>query len=223
MWCIPPQQNAAFVWRMEALLDLYHRPYDPHQPVLCMDESYKELQIEQRFPLPARPGLPARFDYTYKPAGAATLLLCVEPLRGWRYLEVSHQRTQRDWALFMRHVLDHFYPDVICLHLVVDNLNIHAPAAFYKSFPPDEAKRLLDRLVFHFTPVHGSWLNMAEIEFSVLARQCLAQRFPTRDALRLAVDAWSATRNQSASKILWQLTLPDARLKLHHLYPSFHD
>src|SRR5215207_6629353 len=133
---------------MEALLDLYQRPYNPLEPVICMDESLKELQIATYFPLQTAPGRPARFDYLYKPAGAATLLLCVEPLRGWRYVQVREHRKFEDWAFFMRQVLDDFYPDAILIHLVVDNLNIHTPAAFYHTFPPAEAKRLLDRLVF---------------------------------------------------------------------------
>jgi len=221
MWCIPPQQNAAFVARMEALLDLYQRPYNPLEPVLCMDESLKELQIATYFPLQTLPGRPARFDYLYKPAGAATLLLCVEPLRGWRYVQVREHRKFEDWALFMRQVLDDFYPHATRIHLVVDNLNIHSPTAFYHTFPPAEAKRLLDRLVFHFTPVHGSWLNMAEIEFGVLKRQCLSQRFASRELLSRAIQAWFVARNHLDSTIHWQFSVDDARLKLHHLYPSF--
>jgi len=221
MWCIPPQQNAAFVARMEALLDLYQRPYNPLEPVLCMDESLKDLQIAIHFPLQTAPGRPARFDYLYKPAGAATLLLCVEPLRGWRYVQVRQHRKFEDWALFMRQVLDDFYPDATLIHLVVDNLNIHSPTAFYHTFPASEAKRLLDRLVFHYTPVHGSWLNMAEIEFGVLKRQCLSQRFASPEPLTQAIQAWFDARNLLAPPIHWQFSVDDARLKLRHLYPSF--
>lgn len=221
MWCIPPQQNAAFVARMEALLDLYQRPYNPLEPVLCMDESLKDLQIATYFPLQTAPRRPARFDYLYKPAGTATLLLCVEPLRGWRYVQVREHRKFADWAYFMRRVLDNFYPEAKTVHLVVDNLNIHTPAAFYHTFPPDEAKRLVDRLTFHFTPVHGSWLNMAEIEFGVLKRQCLSQRFPSPALLSSAIQAWLQARNRLASPIHWQFSVNDARLKLRHLYPSF--
>jgi transposase len=221
MWCIPPQQNAAFVARMEALLDLYQRPYNPLEPVLCMDESLKELQIATYFPLQTLPGRPARFDYLYKPAGAATLLLCVEPLRGWRYVQVREHRKFEDWAFFMRQILDEFYPDATRIHLVVDNLNIHSPTAFYHTFSPAEAKRLLDRLVFHFTPVHGSWLNMAEIEFGVLKRQCLSQRFASRELLSRAIQAWFVARNHLDSTIHWHFSVDDARIKLHHLYPSF--
>lgn len=221
MWCIPPQQNAAFVARMEALLDLYQRPYNPLEPVICMDESLKDLQIATYFPLQTAPGRPARFDYLYKPAGAATLLLCVEPLRGWRFVQVREHRKFEDWAHFMRQVLDDFYPDAKLIHLVVDNLNIHTPTAFYHTFPAAEAKRLLDRLVFHFTPIHGSWLNMAEIEFGVLKRQCLSQRFASRELLTIAIDAWFNSRNRLTSTIHWHFTVDDARLKLRHLYPSF--
>lgn len=221
MWCIPPQQNAGFVTRMEALLALYQRPYNPREPVSCMDESLKDLQIATYFPLPTAPGRPARFDYLYKPAGAATLLLCVEPLRGWRYVQVCDHRKFADWALFMRYVLDNFYPEATTIHLVVDNLNIHTPAAFYHTFPPDEAKRLADRLTFHYTPVHGSWLNMAEIEFGVLKRQCLSQRFASPELLASAIDAWLKSRNHLAPTINWQFSVDDARLKLRHLYPSF--
>lgn len=221
MWCIPPQQNAEFVARMEGLLDLYQRPYNPDEPVICMDESLKELQQAVYFPLQTAPGRPARFDYLYKPAGAATLLLCVEPLRGWRYVQVREHRKFEDWAHFMRQVLDEFYPQAITIHLVVDNLNIHTPAAFYHTFPPDEAKRLTDRLTFHYTPVHGSWLNMAEIEFGVLKRQCLSQRFASSQCLSSTIAAWLMSRNQLAPPIHWQFTVDDARLKLRHLYPSF--
>ena len=221
MWCIPPPQSAEFVARMEALLDLYQRPYNPDEPVVCMDESLKELQQAIYFPLQTAPGRPARFDYLYKPVGASTLLLCVEPLRGWRYVQVCDHRKFEDWALFMRRVLDDFYPDATTIHLVVDNLNIHTPTAFYKTFPPAEAKRLVDRLSFHYTPVHGSWLNMAEIEFGVLKRQCLSQRFASGDLLSHAVQAWFVTRNTLASNIHWQFTVDDARTKLRHLYPSF--
>ena len=221
MWCIPPQQNAAFVARMEGLLDLYQRPYNPLEPVLCMDESLKELQIATYFPLQTAPGRPARFDYLYKPAGTATLLLCVEPLRGWRYVQVCEHRKFEDWAFFMRQVLNDFYPEATTVHLVVDNLNIHTATAFYKTFPPDEAKALMDRLTFHYTPVHGSWLNMAEIEFGVLKRQCLSQRFASPDLLRHAIQAWFETRNTFAPPINWHFTVDDARLKLPHLYPSF--
>ena len=221
MWCIPPQQNAAFVARMEAVLDVYQRPYNPFEPVICMDESLKDLQLATYFPLQIAPGRPARFDYLYKPAGAATLLLCVEPLRGWRYVQVRDHRKFADWALFMRQVLDDFYPQATTIHLVVDNLNIHTPAAFYHTFPPHEAKRLLDRLTFHYTPVHGSWLNMAEIEFGVLKRQCLSHRFASPELLTSAIDAWLKSRNHLASTINWQFSVDDARLKLRHLYPSF--
>jgi DDE superfamily endonuclease len=221
MWCIPPQQNAAFVARMEALLNLYQRPYNPLEPVLCMDESLKELQIATYFPLQTRPGRPARFDYLYKPVGASTLLLCVEPLRGWRYVQVRDHRKFEDWAYFMRQVLTDFYPHATTVHLVVDNLNIHTSAAFYKTFPAADAKRLSDRITFHYTPVHGSWLNMAEIEFGVLKRQCLSQRFASRELLTPAVQAWFEARNLLAPQINWQFTVADARVKLRHLYPSF--
>ena len=221
MWCIPPQQNADFVARMEELLALYQRPYNPFEPVVCMDESLKELQMARYFALPVAPGRPARFDYLYKPVGSTTLLLCVEPLRGWRYVQVRDHRKFEDWAGFMRHLLDHFYPDASTIHLVVDNLNIHSPSAFYKSFPPAEAKRLVDRITFHYTPVHGSWLNMAEIEFGVLKRQALSQRFPSADLVQQASQAWFEQRNALSATISWHFTVDDARLKLPHLYPSF--
>ena len=221
MWCIPPQQNAAFVARMEAVLALYQRPYNPLEPVLCMDESLKELQEAIYFPLQTAPGRPARFDYLYKPKGASMLLLCVEPLRGWRYVQVREHRKFEDWALFMRHVLDVCYPDATTVHLVVDNLNIHSPTAFYNTFPADEAQRLVERITFHYTPVHGSWLNMAEIEFGVLKRQCLSQRFASRQLLTHAIQSWFLARNSLAPHINWQFTVDDARTKLRHLYPSF--
>jgi hypothetical protein len=219
MWCIPPQQNADFIARMEALLDLYQRAYNPLEPVLCMDENLKELEQALYFPLQTAPGRPTPFDYLYKPVGAAPLLLCAEPLRGWRYVQVREHRKFEDWADFMRHVLDTFYPDAITVHLVVDNLNIHTPVAFYHTFPPHEAKRLVDRLTFHYTPVHGSWLNMAEIEFGVLKRQALSQRFASRELLTSSIDAWCASRNSFAAQIHWHFTVDDARLKLLFFTP----
>jgi hypothetical protein len=173
MWCIPGKPAAAFVYHMEDVLEVYHRPYDPKRPVVCVDETFKQLVGETREPLPMRPGTMARYDYVYTRNGVASLFLACEPLAGWRHLAVTDHRCRRDWALFIRALLEGRYRDAEKLVLVMDQLNTHSPASLYEAFPPEEAKRLADRLEIHHTPKHGSWLNQAEIELSVLARQCL--------------------------------------------------
>ncbi len=215
-----PTVGAEFVWRMEDLLELYAEPYDPARPVVGFDETTKQLVAETRVPLPMEPGRPERVDYEYERAGTANLFLACEPLRGWRHVDVTERRTKHDFALELRELVDRHFPDAELIRVVLDNLNTHTPAALYEAFAPAEARRVLRKLEFHYTPVHGSWLNMAEIEFSLLTRQCLGRRIGDRDALAVEVAAWEAARNEQRATITWQFTVDDARTKLHRLYPS---
>ena len=205
---------------MEDVLDVYQRPYDPRLPVVCMDETSTQLLADARPPLPVRPGRPRRIDYEYVRHGTRNLFLAVEPLRGWRRVTVTTRRTKRDWATFMRDLADGCYPDAARIVVVLDNLNTHGPASFYEAFPPPEARRLAQRFEFHYTPVHGSWLTIAEIEFSVLGRQCLAARLPDHESLVGEVATWTDTRNAMATAVDWQFTTADASIKLKRLYPS---
>ena len=212
--------SGEFVGRMEHLLDLYAKPYDSTQPVVCYDERPVQLLGETREPIPAQPGQPARHDYEYVRNGTTNLLLLVEPLAGWRDAEVSDQRTRLDFARRMKYLVDEQYPEADQIHVVLDNLNTHTLGALYEALPAPEAFRLAQKLKFHFTPTHGSWLNMAEIEISVLSRQCLAARIPDNDALRSAVNPWQNTRNNDRAQIRWRFTIDAARVKLHRLYPD---
>lgn len=205
---------------MEDVLDVYARPYDPRFPQVCMDETSKQLVGETRTPLPARPGRPARIDYEYERHGVRNLFLFVEPLGGWRHVQVTERRTKQDWAHAIQDLVDIHYPTAERIVLVLDNLNTHVGSALYETFPPAEARRLWQKLEVHYTPAHGSWLNMAEIEFSVLSRQCLHRRMPDADTLATEVAAWETARNQHRSTIGWRFTTADARIKLHRLYPS---
>ena len=205
---------------MEDVLDVYHRPYDPRRPQICMDETSKQLLGETRTPLPTQPGRPARIDYEYVRHGVRNLFLWVEPLTGRRHVQVTERRTKQDWARFIRDLVDVRYPEAERVVLVLDNLNTHVAAALYETFPPAEARRVLARLELHYTPVHGSWLNMAEIELSVLARQCLNRRIPDAETLAAEVAAWETRRNTRQTPIAWRFTTADARIKLRHLYPS---
>jgi hypothetical protein len=218
-WCIPPEANADFVWHMEDVLDVYTRPYDPRRPQVCLDETSRQLLAETRPAQPTTPGHPAREDYEYVRAGVCNLFLVTEPLRGWRQVLVSNQRTRLDWAECVRQLVDVYYPDAEVIVLVQDNLNTHTPASLYEAFPPAEAKRLAARLEIHYTPKHGSWLNMAEIELSVLAEQCLDRRLADRATLEQEVAAWEQQRNAAQRGIHWRFTTADARIKLRHLYP----
>ena len=220
---IPPEANAEFVYRMEDVLGLYHEVYDAAHPTICFDETSKQLIAETRVPSPASPGHVARYDYEYERKGVRNLFMFFEPLRGWRHIEVTERRTKIDWANCMKQLVDEFYPDAVRIRVVQDNLNTHNPAALYEAFEPQEARRLLDRLEFHYTPKHGSWLNMAEIEFSVLSRQCLDQRLPSETALKGECAAWEEDRNANKTKTNWRFTTQDARIKLERLYPSFHE
>jgi hypothetical protein len=215
-----PTVGPDFVWRMEDVLDLYAEPYDPARPVVGFDETSKQLVAETRCPLPMEPGRPERVDYEYERKGTANLFLVTEPLGAWRHVDVTDQRTKHDFAQQMRDLVDRHCPDADRIRVVLDNLNTHTPGALYEAFTPDEARRILRKLEFHYTPVHGSWLNMAELEFSMLSRQCLGRRIGDRDTLVTEVAAWEAARNEQRASIRWQFTVDDARHKLHRLYPS---
>jgi hypothetical protein len=205
---------------MEDVLDLYAEPYDPKRPTVNFDETSKQLIGESRQPLPARPGHPARYDYEYKRNGTRNLFLFCEPQAGWRHVEVTGQRTMEDFAHQMKWLVDERYPKADVIRVVLDNLNIHKVASLYETFSPAEAHRLRQKLEFHYTPKHGSWLNMAEIELSVLARQCLHRRIATEATLKRELAAVEAARNAARATIDWQFTTAQARLKLQHLYPS---
>lgn len=219
-WCLPPQGSAAFVASMEDVLDVYERPYDARRPQVCLDETSKQLVDEVTPPLSVAAGHAAREDYEYVRNGVANLFLVTEPLAGWRHVTVTDQRTAVDFAHVLRDLADHRYPDAERIVLVLDNLNTHSPAALYAAFSPEEAHRLAARLEWHYTPKHGSWLNIAEIEFSVLARQCLDRRIPDKATLKGEVALWQARRNQAGTGVRWRFTTADARIKLHRLYPS---
>jgi hypothetical protein len=205
---------------MEDVLEVYKLPYDAKRPLLCMDEMPKQLLAETREPLPCRVGKPARQDYEYERKGVADLFMVFEPLQGKRFVEVTRQRRKVEWATVMKRIADEFYPQAEKIVVVLDNLNTHTPSAFYETFAPPEARRLMERFEFHFTPKHGSWLNMAEIELSALARQCLARRLPNLPRLTEEVQAWQQQRNDEVVKVLWQFNTTDARMKLKHLYPQ---
>jgi len=222
MWCIPDKPSAEFVYHMEDVLEVYHRPSDPKRPVVCVDETFKQLVGETREPLPMRPGTMARYDYVYTRNGVASLFLACEPLAGWRHLAVTDHRRRTDWALFIRALLEERYPAAEKLVLVMDQLNTHSPASLYEAFPPEEAKRLADRLEIHHTPKHGSWLNQAEIELSALARQCLSRRIARADTLKRQIATWEEDRNASTTRVQWQFTIQDAHIKPRSLYPSAH-
>jgi len=207
---------------MEDVLDVYARPYDPKRPLVCMDESNKQLLDNTREPLPMTPGQPARIDHEYQRQEVANLFMFFEPLAGQRHIRVTDRRTRQDWAIAMRELADVWYPNAETIVVVLDNLNTHNPASFYEAFPPEEAHRLTHRFEFHYTPKHGSWLNMAEIELSVLARQCLNRRIPDQSMLRSEVAAWEQERNGKVVKVDWQFRTADARIKLKHLYPKIH-
>lgn len=208
---------------MEDVLDVYERPYDPAWPVVCLDETSKQLVAETRTPLPVAPGRPARVDYEYERRGVSNLFMVCEPLQGKRHVVVSDRRTKVDWAHVIKDLVDVHYPDAERIVLVQDNLNTHTPAALYETFPPAEARRLAAKLELHYTPKHGSWLNIAEIELSILARQCLAARIPDDHTLTEKVTAWFTTRNARRGRVRWQFTTADARIKLARLYPTIHE
>ena len=219
-WCIPPKADAAFVCNMEDVLEVYKRPYDAKHPLVCIDEMPKQLLTDTRETLPMQPGQAERFDYEYKRGGVADLFMLFEPLAGKRHIEITDQRRRVEWAEVMRIVADELYPEAEKIVVVLDNLNTHVMAAFYLAFEPSQARRLVERFEIHYTPKHGSWLNMAEIELSVLSRQCLAGRIPNKAILASEVSAWEAERNVSVVKVQWLFTTADARIKLKCLYPK---
>ncbi|WP_139276586.1 IS630 family transposase [Spirulina major] len=219
-WVIPPSQSAEFVWHMEAVLTVYQTDYTPNMPVICIDEASKQLVKETRLPIPAQPGQPERVDYEYERNGTANLFMVCEPMIGWRRVTVTERRTAVDYAHLLKTLVDIDYAQAQKIIVIQDNLNTHSPASLYKAFEPAEAQRILSRLEFCHTPKHGSWLNMAEIELSVLSRQCLSRRIPDQETLKREVDAWQDERNHQETWIDWRFTTADARLKLQHLYPS---
>lgn len=205
---------------MEDVLDVYTRPYDPKRPVVCMDETFKQLIGQTREPLPMRVGDVERFDHVYVRNGVASLFLAFEPLAGWRSIAVTDHRRRLEWAAFIKSLVDDRYKDADKLVLVMDQLNTHRAASLYEAFAPAEAKRITDKLEIHHTPKHGSWLNMAEIELSALGRQCLSRCIAKRETLIEQIGAWEKKRNESSAKADWQFTTADARIKLKRLYPS---
>lgn len=204
---------------MEQVLDVYKRPYDPRFPVVCMDESPRQLIDEVRTPVPCSPGQPARYDYEYKRCGTCNIFMGNEPLAGTRMVDVTERKTKTQWALFIEKIASR-YEDAEKITLVMDNLNTHKPGSFYEAFAPEKAKALWDRFEFVFTPKHGSWLNMAEIELNVLIGQCLNRRIADMEVMRTEVKAWESARNGMKAKVNWQFTTEDARIKLKRLYPT---
>ncbi len=217
---IPPEQNGNFVAQMEFVLDVYKRPYDSQYPVVCMDESPKQLISETRTPIQASPGKPEKHDYEYKRCGVCNVFMAFEALTGKRYVEITERRTKKDWALFLQDLAER-YKDATKITLVMDNLNTHGPGSLYETFSPEQAKALWDRFEFVYTPKHGSWLNIAEIELSVLHRQCLDRRIDNIEDVSREVAAWEISRNNQCAKVNWQFTTNDARIKLRRLYPTF--
>ncbi len=217
---IPPKANAAFVAAMEDVLDVYKRPHDPARPLVCLDETSKQLVAETRTPEPMRPGQPARHDYEYKRNGTANLFMLFAPLEGWRHVEVTERRTAIDYAKLLRDLADIHFPKAEKILLVQDNLNTHMPASLYEAFEPAEARRIIERFEWHYTPKHGSWLNLAESELAVLSSQCLARRIADAETLAKEVAAWRTRRNTNNAKANWHFTSADARVKLKSLYPA---
>jgi len=219
-WCIAPKANAAFVCQMEDVLEVYHQPHDPKRPLVCFDESSKQQVKETRIPLPSQPGRVQKYDYEYERNGTSNLFMMFAPLESWRQVKVTERRTMVDWAHCMRELVDVHFPQAEKIVLVMDNLNTHKPASLYETFAPQEARRIMEKLEIHYTPKHGSWLNMAEIELSVLYKQCLNRRIPDQPYLKHEVSAWQNQRNSATSTVNWRFTTADARIKLKRLYPS---
>lgn len=219
-WCIPPKNDAEFVCAMEDVLSVYMRPYDERYPQVCMDEAMKQLVSEKRQPLPMKPGEVEKYDYEYERQGTRNMFMVVEPITGERHVKVTEQRTKKDWAEFVREIVDVHYKDAEKVVLVQDNLNTHVPYALYETFEPEEAKRIIDKREIHYTPKHASWLNMAEITLSSLSRECLDRRMGSEEELKKEISAWEDRCNNADLKINWRFTTADARIKLKHLYPS---
>jgi hypothetical protein len=206
---------------MEDTLEVYHRPYSLTHPLVCLDEASKQQVKETRDPLPGKPGKPQRYDYEYERNGVSNLFMIFAPLEGWRHVKVTDRRTNVDFAHCLKDLVDVHFPEAEKITLMSDNLNTHKPAALYEAFSPQEARRIIEKIEWHHTPKHGSWLNMAETELSVLQRQCLNRRIPDQETLTCEVAAWESKRNQDAVKVNWRFTTKDARIKLKKLYPSF--
>ena len=208
---------------MEEILDLYEEPYDPNRPVVCFDERPCQMLAEVRESLASKPGKPERVDSEYERRGTAHVLLAFEPLKGRREISVTERRRKQEFAQMMRYLAETVYPDADRIRLVVDNLNTHSPAAFYELFPAEQARHLSKKIEFVYTPTHGSWLNMVEIEISVLVRQCLKRRIPDIETLRCEAEAWCGERNRLGTSVDWRFTTADARIKLRKLYPTVDD
>lgn len=208
---------------MEKVLDVYKRPYSKENPVVCMDEANKQLVKETKTVIEMKPGRDKKVDYEYERKGVYNIFMANEPLRGKRYVEIKETKTKEDWAKFIKNISDDYYSDANKITLVMDNLKTHTPGALYEVYEPQEAKRILDRFEFVYTPKHGSWLNMAEIELNVLTGQCLKRRIDKMETVKKEVGAWQKSRNNQIKKINWQFTTSDARIKLKKLYPSIHD
>lgn len=222
-WIIPPKQNSQFVAQMEQVLDVYKRPYNKDIPIVCMDESPKQMIKETRIPIPMKPGSDAKVDFEYERCGVANIFIASEPLKGKRYVEVTEKKTKVDWAKFIKRLADEWYKDEKKIILVMDNLATHSASALYETFQPEEAKRIWDRFEFVYTPKHGSWLNMAEIELNVLMGQCLNRRIDNMETMKQEVEAWKSYRNNKNAVINWQFTTQNARIKLKRLYPTILD
>ena len=220
MWCIPPESDAEFVCAMENVLAVYKRPYDPKHPVVCFDEKSKQLVGEVARPIAAAPGQPEHHDYEYVRNGTANLFMLVEPLRGWRHVNVTPRRTKLDFAGQMKELIDRHYPRAKKITLVMDNLNTHRLSCLYEAFAPAEARRIVEKIEVVHTPKHGSWLNMAECELSVLEKQALGERIGDEATLRERMTIWNADRNNRSKKIDWQFETANARIKLRRLYPQ---
>lgn len=218
---IPPEQNANFVAQMEEVLDLYQQPYDPAYPVVNMDEKPVQLIEETRSPIPAKPGKPKRYDYEYERKGTASIFLFTEPLTGWRKVDAQPQRTATHWAHQVKALLEEQYPEAQQVILVCDNLNTHKTASLYEAFEPAQARRLARRLAIRYTPKHGSWLNIAEVELSVLTSQCLDRRLADLETLQKEIKAWEQERNTKQRGVNWRFTTEHARIRLKRLYPLF--
>ena len=217
---IPPEQNGSFVANMEMVLDVYKRPFDPRFPVVCMDESPKQLIGETKIPIAASAGRPAKYDYEYKRCGVCNIFMACEPLAGKRMVKITERKTKKDWSYFIAEIAEG-YKSAEKITLVMDNLNTHSPGSLYETFLPSEAKKLWDKFEFVYTPKHGSWLNMAEIELNVLIGQCLNRRIDNIEDVKTETAAWQKFRNNRNAKVNWQFTTEDARIKLSRLYPTF--
>jgi DDE superfamily endonuclease len=217
---IPPKANSGFVAAMEDVLEVYTRPRDRDYPVVCLDESSKQLIAETRLAIPMKPGRPARCDYEYERHGTANLFMMFAPLEGWRHVKVTDRHTAVDYAHVLKDLADRHFAKATTIVLVQDNLNIHSKASLYEAFPAAEARRLVERFEWHYTPKHGSWLDLAESELAVLSRQCLDRRIPDTQTLSDEIQAWENERNANQAKANWHFTTPNARIKLKHLYPA---